>query len=86
MGLSHMRKPFARGNLKHQRKGAFSGFHEELPDGESLDCKAPLICTPVSGFYDELPGGHAYPPGDASRIGSVWMFCVIWSDSDQVKV
>jgi len=46
----------------------------------------PCTCTPISGFYDKLPSGHAHPPGDASQIGSVLMFCVIWIDSDRVKL
>ncbi|QCD83659.1 hypothetical protein DEO72_LG2g4006 [Vigna unguiculata] len=43
----------------------------------------PCTYTPISGFYDKLPSGHAHPPGDASQIGSVLMFCVIWIDSDR---
>jgi len=62
----------------------FSGFHEEPPGGESLYRQALQTGNPVSGFKDTLPGGHAHPPGDASRIGSILRFSVFWSDFDRM--
>jgi len=41
--------------------------------------------TQFLGFLNELSGGDEHPPGDASRIDSILMFCAFSDDSDRIE-
>jgi len=60
----------------HVKNWVFLGCHEGPPGGEALYRQATQTDNYFWVFFDELPDGDEYPPGDASGIGLVLVFCV----------